>query len=60
MAFIHGGSEECTKSELDFSKELPHKLVLREAIEIPLLAVLSKMALLDFFLLLEMAKITSI
>lgn len=49
MAFIHGGSEECTKSELDFSKELPHKLVLREAIEIPLLAVLSKMALLDFF-----------
>nr|XP_056711056.1 uncharacterized protein F54H12.2-like [Euleptes europaea] len=52
MAFIHSGSEECTKSELDLFQIAPTQTSIERClyIEVPPLAALSETAPLDFFI----------
>ncbi|XP_060100389.1 uncharacterized protein F54H12.2-like [Heteronotia binoei] len=52
MAFIHSGSEECTKSELDLFQIAPTQTSMERClyIEVPPLAALSESAPLDFFI----------
>ena len=52
MAFIHGGSEECTKSELDLFQIAPTQTSIERClyIEVPPLAALSETAPLEFFI----------
>ncbi|XP_060089001.1 uncharacterized protein F54H12.2-like [Heteronotia binoei] len=52
MAFIHSGSEECTKSELDLFQIAPTQTSIERClyIEVPPLAALSESAPLDFFI----------
>ncbi|XP_060100311.1 uncharacterized protein F54H12.2-like [Heteronotia binoei] len=52
MAFIHSGSEECAKSELDLFQIAPTQTSIERClyIEVPPLAALSESAPLDFFI----------